>query len=116
MPPGWLPGQNRCVRSRSPRNHTLSTDSDGAEGATLPAKPKDRRTPLLVALIVLLGLALRLWGLGWSLPDARHPAATYHPDERIDLSAAQQADIPHLKFDIGFYNYGTLYFYGVSLA
>lgn len=67
-------------------------------------------------LITLVGLALRLWGIGWSLPNATHPLATYHPDELVNLGAAQQADIPHLKFDIGFYNYGTLYFYLVSFA
>ena len=29
-----------------------------------------------LALITALGLALRLWGITWSLPDARHPLAT----------------------------------------
>src|SRR5579859_5577130 len=73
-----------------------------------------RQWPVLV--IVLIGLLLRLWGIGWSLPDARHPLATYHPDELVNLNAALQADIPHLKFDIGFYNYGAFYFYLVSFA
>jgi 4-amino-4-deoxy-L-arabinose transferase-like glycosyltransferase len=67
-------------------------------------------------LIVVLGLALRLWGIGWSLPDARHPLATYHPDELINLNAARAADIPHLQFDIQFYSYGALDFYLVSFA
>lgn len=69
-----------------------------------------------VTAIVLLGLILRLWGIGWSLPDQRHPLATYHPDELINLNVARAVDIPHGKFDIGFYNYGTLYFYIVSFA
>ncbi|CEK15775.1 ArnT family glycosyltransferase [Chthonomonas calidirosea] len=69
-----------------------------------------------VGFITLLGFLLRLFGITWSLPNAHHPFATYHPDELINLSAALQADIPHLKLDIGFYNYGTFYFYLVSLA
>lgn len=77
---------------------------------------QDWRTIGLVALIVALGLALRLWGIGWSLPNAQHPLATYHPDELVNLNAALAADIPHGKFDIGFYNYGTFYFYLVSFA
>jgi len=70
----------------------------------------------LPILITLLGLALRLWGIGWSLPDARHPLATYHPDELVNLGAARAADIPHGQFDIQFYNYGAFYFYLVSFA
>jgi 4-amino-4-deoxy-L-arabinose transferase-like glycosyltransferase len=76
----------------------------------------ERNARLLLALITIFGLALRLWGIGWSLPDARHPLATYHPDELVNLNAALAADIPHGKFDIGFYNYGTFYFYLVSFA
>lgn len=77
---------------------------------------RDKLTLGLLTLIVLFGLLLRLWGIGWSLPDARHPLATYHPDELINLSAARAADIPHGQFDIGFYNYGAFYFYLVSFA
>jgi 4-amino-4-deoxy-L-arabinose transferase-like glycosyltransferase len=74
------------------------------------------KTVLMVGCVTLLGFGLRLVGITWSLPNAHHPFATYHPDELINLNAALQADIPHLKFDIGFYNYGTFYFYLVSLA
>ncbi len=77
---------------------------------------RDKKVYGLLVLIVVLGLALRLWGIGWSLPDARHPLATYHPDERVNLNAALQADIAHGQFDIKLYNYGTLYFYFVNLA
>lgn len=69
-----------------------------------------------VVAIILVGFLVRFVGLRWSLPNLYHPFATYHPDELIDLQAALQADIPHFKFDIGFYNYGTFYFYLVSLA
>ncbi len=80
--------------------------------------PRDLRGwPLAcLAVIVLVGLALRLWGIGWSLPDARHPLATYHPDELINLNASRAADLPHGQFDIQFYNYGAFYFYLVSFA
>ena len=77
---------------------------------------RDKQALGLLILTVLLGLMLRTAGLTWSLPDARHPLATYHPDELINLSAATAADIPHLQLDIKFYNYGTFYFYLVSLA
>lgn len=77
---------------------------------------RDKQALGLLVLTVLLGLMLRTAGLTWSLPDTRHPIATYHPDELINLSAATAADIPHLQLDIKFYNYGTFYFYLVSFA
>ena len=77
---------------------------------------RDKQALGLLFLTILLGLMLRTAGLTWGLPDARHPLATYHPDELINLSAATAADIPHLQLDIKFYNYGTFYFYLVSLA
>ena len=77
---------------------------------------RDKQALGLLLLIVTLGMGLRFWGLTWSLPDARHPVATYHPDERVNLNAALQADIAHGKFDIQLYNYGTFYFYLVDLA
>ena len=70
----------------------------------------------VASIITLFGLLIRLWGIGWSLPDARHPLATYHPDELVNLNAALAADIPHGQFDIGFYNYGAFDFYLVSLS
>jgi 4-amino-4-deoxy-L-arabinose transferase-like glycosyltransferase len=78
--------------------------------------PNDKKGLVLALLITLLGLGLRLCGLAWGLPDARHPLATYHPDELINLNAALTADIPHFQLDIGFYNYGAFYFYLVNLA
>ena len=81
-----------------------------------PREVAGRRVWIALAAIILLGLALRVSGLAWSLPDQRHPISTYHPDELVNLGAAQAADIAHGKFDIGFYNYGTFYFYLVSLA
>ena len=91
---------------------------DAAEAGPAPV-PRRRHSPLTIsalAAIIALGALLRLVGIGWSLPDARHPLATYHPDELVNLAAAQTADIPHGRFDIGFYNYGAFYFYLASLA
>ena len=82
----------------------------------LSSRKADWPTIGIVSLIVVLGLALRLWGIGWSLPNAQHPLATYHPDETVNLQAAQMVDIPHGQFDTKFYNYGTLYFYLASFA
>lgn len=75
-----------------------------------------RTVALWLALIITLGAVLRFGALHWSLPDTRHPLATYHPDERINLNAALNADFLRGDFDIEFYNYGTLYFYLVHCA
>ena len=83
------------------------------------AESKSRINPSVSAvllLIIVAGAFLRFWAIGWSLPDQRHPFATYHPDELVDFSALQQSDIAHGKLDIGFYNYGTLCFYIADLA
>ncbi len=118
----------RTAKSSEPpiRHKNVFSEKDAAnamvppEGAQQEAKtPANRRpfqTNLFLVLIVALGIGLRLWGIGWSLPDKRHPLATYHPDERINLSAAMAADIPHGNLDIGFYSYGAFYFYLVSIA
>lgn len=103
------------------RNVTIPTFCSVPEGVIdteppAPSRKDDRRLHLFHAGVVLIGLALRLWGIMWSLPDARHPIATYHPDELINLRAAEQADLPHGRLDIGFYNYGAFYFYLISLA
>lgn len=83
--------------------------------ATGKRKP-DQAVLGLLSLIVLLGLGLRMWGLGWSLPNAQHPLATYHPDERVNLGATLNVDIPHGQLDTKFYSYGTFYFYLASFA
>jgi 4-amino-4-deoxy-L-arabinose transferase-like glycosyltransferase len=95
-----------------------TTTASGSETADpeKPADPRKKRIWGTLALIVLLGLVLRLWGIGWSLPDARHPLATYHPDELVNLNAASNADIAQGKIDIQFYNYGAFYFYLVSFG
>ena len=60
----------------------------------------------LPALVLLLALALRLWGIGWGLPDANH-AFSYHPDESMVVGNALVRPGQNL-LDTGFYNYGSL--------
>jgi 4-amino-4-deoxy-L-arabinose transferase-like glycosyltransferase len=76
----------------------------------------DSTTLWILVGITLIGLLLRLWGIGWSLPDARHPLATYHPDELINFIAADNVDPFRGQFDLQFYNYGALFFYLVAYA
>ncbi|HYA28849.1 MAG TPA: hypothetical protein VEI95_08535, partial [Acidobacteriota bacterium] len=44
----------------------------------------------LLTAVVALGLALRLYGIRWGLPDASHPVYSYHPDESLQLFAAER--------------------------
>src|SRR5207244_2053518 len=50
------------------------------------ARPSRRNLPpnLAVLALVILALALRLWGIGWSLPNQEH-LFSYHPDEGVNL-------------------------------
>lgn len=68
---------------------------------------------VFVVGILLVAAGLRLWGLGWGLPDATH-LFSYHPDEYHSLrglfSLAQGTLNPH------FFNYGSLYLYLVAAA
>lgn len=71
--------------------------------------------PLTLLGILLLALALRVWGLEWGLPSATH-YFSYHPDETVVLQAAMGMNafsgqlLPH------FYNYGSLQLYLVNFA
>ena len=58
--------------------------------------------------LVVLAFLIRLLGVGWGLPNALHNQS-YHPDELVIWSYAQQIEPSKLHFDPGFYNYGTLY-------
>ena len=68
---------------------------------------------LSAVAILLVGVALRVWGQGWGLPDAGH-LFSYHPDEYHSLrglfSIASGSLNPH------FFNYGSLYLYLVAAA
>lgn len=69
--------------------------------------------PRLLLLAILAGAAaLRVWGLGWGLPNSLH-AYSYHPDEFLILGAAGSvlaSGFPRL------YNYPSLYIYLVALV
>lgn len=75
------------------------------------------RRLLVPAIIgtVALGAGLRIWGMGWGLPTAQH-YFSYHPDETIVLLSAMQVNFFDGQLDPGFYNYGSLYIYMVSIA
>ena len=65
--------------------------------------------------VLLLALALRVWGLGWGLPSATH-YFSYHPDESMILSHAMGMNLLGGDWLPHFYNYGTLQLYLVNAA
>ena len=69
----------------------------------------------LAAGLFLCAVVLRLLGIGWGLPNGLHNQS-YHPDELVIWSYAQQIEPTKLKFDPGFYNYGTLYLTTLKIA
>ncbi|MBI3946565.1 MAG: glycosyltransferase family 39 protein [Armatimonadetes bacterium] len=73
-----------------------------------------RLDPLLLGIIIL-GLGLRLVGLHWALPSARH-FHSYHPDEIMQAQATLNVNPLNGDFDPGFYNYGSLSFLVLRLA
>lgn len=70
---------------------------------------------LAVPAIILLAAGLRIWGIGWGLPTDRH-YFSYHPDEVTVLLSAMKVNLFAGEFDPGFYNYGSLYIFLVSIA
>jgi len=67
-----------------------------------------------LAVILLLALALRLDGLGWGMPNARH-LFSYHPDEAPLLGAVWYI-LTTGDWDPHFYHYGTFYIYLVAVC
>lgn len=59
------------------------------------------------ALVVLLALGLRLWGITWAVPDSDR-FFSYHPDETVVVRASLRVDPLRGDLDPGFYNYGSL--------
>ncbi len=70
---------------------------DGAEGSA-------RRKPGLLLAILLTSVALRVWGLGWGLPER----LDFNPDERLVLRTA--ARLTWQDWDPHFYSYSGLTF------
>lgn len=59
-------------------------------------------------ILFLVGLGIRLVGIGWGLPNGLHNQS-YHPDEIVNWGYAQEIEPQSLDFAPGFYSYGTLY-------
>jgi 4-amino-4-deoxy-L-arabinose transferase-like glycosyltransferase len=76
------------------------------------SRPARRRSPHFRALAVPLGialfaLALRMWGIGWALPNSGR-YFSYHPDESVVVMYSMQVHPLLFLLDPGFYNYGSL--------
>lgn len=83
-----------------------------ASAAVSPAAPTDgtsrpRPLPYISLLIVAFALALRLWGVGWALPNTTR-FFSYHPDESVVVGVSQALNPFLLLVEPGFYNYGSL--------
>ena len=70
--------------------------------------------PAIVA-VILLAAVLRIWGIGWGLPTREH-YFSYHPDETVVLLASMRVNFFEGQFDTGYYNYGSLYMFLVTLS
>lgn len=71
----------------------------------------DKKALGWVAVGSLAALALRLWGITWGLPN-QDRAFSYHPDEGVNLvNGVLENGVPRPHLELGFYNYGSLYFY-----
>jgi 4-amino-4-deoxy-L-arabinose transferase-like glycosyltransferase len=76
--------------------------------ADVPAKPKPLGRWIGLALLMLVAVGLRAWGLNWGLPSAAR-YYPYHPDETVLLNAVCSVNPLWGDFTPGFYNYGSLY-------
>ena len=75
-----------------------------------------RVSPTLPLLgILLLALALRVWGLNWGMPSATH-YFSYHPDETTVLSYAMTMNVFQGHMLPHWYHYGSLQLYLVYFA
>lgn len=64
---------------------------------------------LALPSILLLALALRLYGIDWGLPAATHPDYSYHPDEAITIEWARLLSLG-IPIDKHFIYGGTSYY------
>ncbi len=69
----------------------------------------------LVPVALLIGLALRVAGLGWGLPAAGR-GYPYHPDEPVVALATLRIDFGALQLSPRMFNYGSLSLYLDRLA
>ncbi len=84
-----------------------SNDKTSAVSGTTGPPPSAllRNAPLL--FILLLALGLRVWGIGWGLPNATR-LFSYHPDESMVVAASLRINPFTFQFDHGLYSYGAL--------
>ena len=76
------------------------------DAATPPRNPADLSR--LIPLVIFVGaLALRLWNIGWALPNATR-LFSFHPDESMVVSASLTVNPLLLLLDPHFYAYGAL--------
>jgi hypothetical protein len=79
------------------------------------------RSQILLALILLLALGLRVWGIHWGLPNSLH-RFSYHTDESVMLINSstiinyQGINVLGGQILPHFYNYGTLQLYLINLT
>lgn len=62
-----------------------------------------------------IAVILRICGIRWGLPNEMH-FYSYHPDENMVLAAATRVDVLNGRLDPGFYNYGSLFIFIVSIG
>jgi 4-amino-4-deoxy-L-arabinose transferase-like glycosyltransferase len=103
-------GQNMPSHDKTTAAAAASSTSDNT---TSPPSVLLRNAPLL--FILLLALGLRLWGIGWGLPNATR-LFSYHPDESMVVGASLTVNPFAFQFDPGLYNYGSLALILNSLA
>jgi len=78
------------------------------------AQPVSLLYAFVLAIVFATALGVRVWGLHWSLP--KSGGFSFHPDEIFQIAAAMRIDFLNGRFNPGFYNYGAMYLYLVSLA
>lgn len=76
---------------------------------------RDKKTTLVALGVFFFALIVRLFGIGWGLPDDLHDFS-YHPDEPVIFGYSQQIQPTKLDFTPGFYNYGTFYLTVLRIA
>jgi hypothetical protein len=80
-----------------------------ADASAPPPPPRVAADPtrLLALAAFAAALLLRLWNLGWGLPNAQR-LFSFHPDESMVVSASLQVNPFLLLLDPGLYAYGAL--------
>jgi hypothetical protein len=92
-----------------PPPRTKSCAPSASSQADAGRSRRRRRTRgLALVSVALLAASLRLWGIGWGLPNPQR-FYPYHPDESVVILAVAQLNPFRGEFLPHFYNYGSLY-------